>query len=315
MQGAPRSGTREPSVWCRFDPRSGTRERSVDGVDHLKVYLPVLPHFATLCGMAKETFALQVVLLVALFLGTHRTVFAERPDWGLWATNALSLDDQIRWKAQAKLHDTKDKTVVPILIKSLDIEAQRTEEKLATHAGIPPRNVRLPIHPVVSYLQELGGKDVVPDLIRFKRKYPRYSWVIDQTIFELEHDTSKPVNTDTLRLSIHTETSSGKLVGLSHKEPGTESTDVFPADGHMAVTYTISSTQTNIPTFCAYAYKILIDDRAVYSSGAPHVWTGKLEGRVRRIPLKGLSNGWHTVTLRIAETDISSSTSIWIVPK
>ena len=83
----------------------------------------------------------------------------------------------------------------------------------------------------------------------------------------------------------------------------------------MTVSYAISSTQTNIPAFCAYAYEIFVDNRKVYSNGQSHVWSGRLEGRLRQVSLKGLSNGVHTVTLRIVDTDKSSSAMIRVGSK
>ena len=219
-------------------------------------------------------------------------------DLGPLASDALSLDDKTRWSAQQKLFLTKDKSVVPILLRSLDIEAKKTELKLTQveQSGMLGRGIRLPTSRLIYQLKELGGKDVVPYLIRFKAKYPRYIYVIDQAVFELEHDTSKPINTDKLQLSIHADTSDGegKRVSLSYK---------------------ISSTQgTNGPAYFAYAYQVLVDGRSVCNSGTAHVWPRAVDGKIHSIPLKASSNGLHTATLRIADTDLSSSTRFRVAP-
>jgi outer membrane lipoprotein-sorting protein len=219
------------------------------------------------------------------------------PDWGPLATAAFSLDDKTRWDAQQKLYMTKDKGVVPILIRSLDVEGKRTEAKLTKveQSGMLGRGIHLPTMRVISYLKELGGKDVLPYLTRFKTMYPRYIYEVDQTIFELEHDTSKPVNTDLLQLFIHAEIS------------GTEA-------GRVTLSYKISSTQTNGPAFYAYAYQVLVDGRIVYNSGTPYAWPRVVTGKMHRIPLKASSDGLHTATLRIADTDRFSSTRFHVPP-
>lgn len=219
-------------------------------------------------------------------------------DLGPLATDALSLDDKTRWDAQQKLYMTKDKGVVPILLRSLEIEAKKTELKLTKteQSGSLGRTIHLPTTRMISQLKELGGKDVLPYFIRFKTKYPRYIYVIDQAVFELEHDTSKPINTDRLQLSIRADTGDGegKRVSLS---------------------YTISSTQgTNGPAYFAYAYQVLVDGRAVYNSGTPHIWPRVVRGKLHGIALKASSNGLHTVTLSIADTDLSRSTRFRVVP-
>ncbi len=219
-------------------------------------------------------------------------------DLGPLATAALSLDDKTRWDAQQKLFLTKDKSVVPILLRSLEIEAKQTELKLAKteQSGMLGRGIRLPTTRLVFQLKELGGKDLMPYFIRFKTKYPRYVYVIDQAVFEMEHDTSKPVNTDKLQLSIHADTSDGEGKRVS-------------------VSYTISSTQgTNGPACFAYAYQVLVDGRSVYNTGTPYVWPRAMKGKLHGLALGASSNGWHTATLRIADTDLSSSTRFRVVP-
>jgi outer membrane lipoprotein-sorting protein len=213
-------------------------------------------------------------------------------DLGPLATDALSLDDKTRWNAQQKLFLTKDKSVVPILLRSLEIEAKKTEVKLTKveQSGSLGRGIHLPTTRLISQLKELGGKDVLPYLVRFKVKYPRYIYVIDQAVFELEHDTSKPINTDRLQLAIHADTSEGegKRVSLS---------------------YSISSTQgTNGPAYFAYAYQVLVDGRVVYNTRTPYAWPRVVDGKMHGLALGAASNGWHTATLRIADTDISRST-------
>ena len=105
-------------------------------VDRPASHYTVRPAWDEPCAITLEVrnvTSIKLTWLAVLSLGMLRSAVAgpppDRADLALLETNALCRDDQTRWRAQEKLYLTKDKSVVPILVQSLNVEGQRTEEK------------------------------------------------------------------------------------------------------------------------------------------------------------------------------------------
>lgn len=230
------------------------------------------------------------------------------------AADAVSLDDNTRWRAQWRLKDIKDDKLIPVMLASLEVEGKRTEERIAEARAKRSwvRNAHLPTCNLVNTLKAVGGKDVVPDLKAFIKKYPRFASQIEEDIFELENDITKPIRAQNLQIFLRPVLKDGPscLVGYHKTKEALElfegdgkanryrKVETFPQDGILHVCFEIFCVDEPEDVLRAYAYDLLLDGKRLRRHG-PYVHRGNVSTRSLVGPLRDLSQGKHTLMVQI----------------
>ena len=180
---------------------------------------------------------------------------------------------------------------VGVLIKYLELEDQWCKENWRIYWR-PPNQ---PTRDALTHIKRIAGPDAVPLLKDFLKKQRMFKEIVLETIFELEHDISKPVNVQSHVVRIELKT-----------------TDFRPGE-ELPLRYSATVPAGNPRELCAFGTTVAVDGNVV-GKREPRVCRGGFSTS-SRIPLTGLPPGEHTLSVKITDTDISDSVTFRIVDR
>jgi hypothetical protein len=177
-----------------------------------------------------------------------------------------------------------------VLVQLLELEDQRQ----AGTREIIPRNPHLLTCHTLDAIKTLAGREAIPVLQGFlAAKNRKFEREVRITLFELEHDTSKPINVEHHVVTIH----------LNKRK--------YARGEEMMLEYS-ATTPPGTPSgrLSAFGTTVAIDGKVIMTN-LPNVYYGGFWSR-GAISLEGVAAGEHTITVAITGTDKSDSSTFSI---
>jgi hypothetical protein len=205
---------------------------------------------------------------------------------------ATYMDRNLNGCAVFELEKQGNKQAVPALMELLEIENNRERENLAS--GTLSHNPHLLTCHVLSSIKKLARQESLPLLKEFlDKKDRRFKYEIEEAIFGLENDITKPINVEDYQVIIK------KL-----------NKTTFLPDEEMMLEYSITSPIGKPVKLCAFEHQISIDGKVVQHFG-PNIYRGGFLSN-GGLSLKDLFPGTHTLTIKIKDTEKSDTKTFYI---